>query len=192
VVHLNTLFEKKLKMKLEKNIYLTIVFSLGVSTIISTLFTQSSIASTENNSGILPNKASIVTSNRTNLSKILYSQNLSEKNSSLSWSTEQPLQIAQEAYQGKASWYGPQFHGRMTANGEIFDSNQLTAAHPNLPFGTKVKVTNMVNGRSVVVRINDRGPFVQGRIIDVSAGAARLLNMISTGVANVQLEILGR
>jgi rare lipoprotein A len=191
-VYLNTLSEKKFKMKPKKNIFFTIVFSLGASTIISTLFTQSSIASTENNGRILQNKASIVASDRTNLSKILYNKNLSEKDSTLSWSTEQPLQIAQEAYQGQASWYGPQFHGRMTANGEIFDSNQLTAAHPNLPFGTKVKVTNMVNGRSVVVRINDRGPFVGGRIIDVSAGAARLLNMISTGVANVQLEILGR
>jgi rare lipoprotein A len=191
-VYLNTLFEKKFKMKPKKNIYLTIAFSLGASTIISTLFASSSIATTENNGDILQDKAAIITSDRTDLSKILYNQNLSENDSALSWSNEKPLQIAQEAYQGKASWYGPQFHGRMTANGEIFDSNQLTAAHPNLPFGTKVKVTNMVNGRSVVVRINDRGPFVGGRIIDVSAGAARLLNMISAGVANVQLEVLGR
>jgi rare lipoprotein A len=192
MVSLKTLFENKFKMKPKKNIYLTIVFSLGVSSIVGTLFTQSSVASTENNGDILHNNTSIVTSHQTNLSKILYNKNLSKINSSLSWSTEQPLQIAQEAYQGKASWYGPQFHGRMTANGEIFDSNELTAAHPNLPFGTKVKVTNVINGRSVIVRINDRGPFVKGRIIDVSAGAARLLNMINTGVASVQLEILNR
>jgi rare lipoprotein A len=101
-------------------------------------------------------------------------------------------QIAQGIFQGRASWYGPQFHGRRTANGEIFNSNDLTAAHRSLPFGTKVRVTNINNGRSVVVRINDRGPFIGGRIIDLSAGAARILNMVQSGVAPVQLEILGR
>lgn len=94
-------------------------------------------------------------------------------------------------YSGKASWYGPGFHGRRTANGEVFNSNDLTAAHPSLPFGTKVRVTNMNNGRSVVVRINDRGPFIGGRIIDLSAGAARSINMISSGVAPVRVEVLG-
>ena len=106
-------------------------------------------------------------------------------------SPSSPIQIAHQALRGQASWYGPKFHGRRTANGEIFNSNALTAAHRSLPFGTKVKVTNMSNGRSVVVRINDRGPFTKGRIIDLSAGAARVLNMINSGVAPVQLEILG-
>lgn len=92
---------------------------------------------------------------------------------------------------GMASWYGPGFHGRMSASGEIFDENALTAAHLYLPFGTQVRVTNLDNGNSVVVRINDRGPYTGGRIIDVSAAAAQNLGMINSGVAPVRLEILG-
>jgi rare lipoprotein A len=93
---------------------------------------------------------------------------------------------------GNASWYGPGFDGRLTANGETYDQQEMTAAHPHLEFGTKVKVTNLQNGRSVVVRINDRGPFIRDRIIDLSAAAARALNMISSGVAPVRLTILGQ
>lgn len=91
---------------------------------------------------------------------------------------------------GMASWYGPGFHGRRTANGERFNQNALTAAHKTLPFGTKVKVTNLRNGQSVVVRINDRGPFTRGRVIDLSAGAARVIGIHSSGVGNVALDIL--
>ncbi len=112
--------------------------------------------------------------------------------SEVNFSTSSPTQIARTVINGRASWYGPGFDGRRTANGEIYNSNGLTAAHRTLAFGTRVKVTNMNNGRSVVVRINDRGPFTKGRIIDVSAGAARRLNMINSGVAPVKLEILGR
>ncbi|ELS05359.1 rare lipoprotein A [Xenococcus sp. PCC 7305] len=102
------------------------------------------------------------------------------------------VEVANRAtYSGQASWYGPGFHGRRTANGEVFNSNALTAAHRSLPFGTKVRVTNVNNGRSVVVRINDRGPFSGGRIIDLSAGAARSINMINSGVAPVRVEVLG-
>ena len=93
---------------------------------------------------------------------------------------------------GKASWYGPGFHGRLTANGERYNQNAMTAAHRNLRFGTKVKVTNLNNGRSVIVRINDRGPFIKGRLIDVSAAAARSLNMIHSGVAPVKITVLGQ
>lgn len=92
---------------------------------------------------------------------------------------------------GMASWYGPGFHGRTSASGEIFDENALTAAHLYLPFGTQVRVTNLDNGNSVVVRINDRGPYTGGRIIDVSAAAAENLGMINSGVAYVRLDILG-
>jgi len=92
--------------------------------------------------------------------------------------------------QGWASWYGPGFHGNLTANGERYNQYEMTAAHRSLPFGTEVRVTNMNNGRSVVVRINDRGPFIGGRIIDLSAGAAEVIGMISSGVAPVQVEIL--
>ena len=93
---------------------------------------------------------------------------------------------------GEASWYGPGFHGRLTANGERYDQNAMTAAHKSLRFGTKVKVTNLNNGKSVIVRINDRGPYIDGRIIDVSAAAARSLDMISSGVAPVRVDILGQ
>jgi rare lipoprotein A len=93
---------------------------------------------------------------------------------------------------GVASWYGPGFHGRRTANGERFNQNGLTAAHRSLPFGTKVKVTNVNNGRSVVVRINDLGPYAKGRVIDLSAGAARVIGLINSGVAPVRIQVLGR
>ena len=91
---------------------------------------------------------------------------------------------------GYASWYGDPYHGRRAANGEIYDKHQLTAAHLTLPFDTVVKVVNLENGRSVVVRINDRGPFVKGRIIDLSQEAARQIAMIGPGTAMVRLEIL--
>ncbi len=92
--------------------------------------------------------------------------------------------------EGTASYYSTQFHGRKTANGETFNMHQLTAAHPSLPFGTCVKVTNMSNGKDVIVRINDRGPFVKGRIIDLSAGAAKKLGIIKSGTVPVKLEAL--
>ncbi len=92
---------------------------------------------------------------------------------------------------GLASWYGPGFDGNLSASGEIFDQNDLTAAHTELPFGTRVRVTNLDNGRSVIVRINDRGPYVSDRIIDLSTAAALVIGMLDTGVARVSLEILG-
>ena len=93
---------------------------------------------------------------------------------------------------GVASWYGPGFHGRPTASGEVFDQHELTAAHPSLPLGTRAMVTNLENGRAVEVRINDRGPFVDGRVIDLSYAAARSLGMIGPGTARVRIEVLGR
>jgi rare lipoprotein A len=91
---------------------------------------------------------------------------------------------------GHASWYGPGFSGRPTASGERFNPNDLTAAHRTLPFGTRVRVTYPRTGRSVIVRINDRGPFIRGRTIDLSAGAARQIGLYSSGVGQVQMEIL--
>ncbi len=93
---------------------------------------------------------------------------------------------------GMASWYGPGFNGRRSANGERYNQNNLTAAHRSLPFGTKVRVTNVRNGRSVIVRITDRGPHVRGRIIDLSAAAARIVGVMQSGVAPVSIEVLGR
>ena len=89
---------------------------------------------------------------------------------------------------GKASYYADKFHGRTTANGEKFNMHDITAAHKTLPFGTKVKVTNLKNNKSVVVRINDRGPYAKGRIIDLSKAAAKKIDMIADGVANVRIE----
>jgi rare lipoprotein A len=89
---------------------------------------------------------------------------------------------------GLASWYGPRFHGKRTASGEVFNQEKFTAAHPTLPWGSRVKVTNLANGKSVEVRINDRGPFVKDRIIDVSRAAARALGMVKSGVTTVQIE----
>lgn len=91
---------------------------------------------------------------------------------------------------GIASWYGPGFHGKRTANGEVFDTNELTAAHRTLQMPSLVRVTNLENGRSVVVRVNDRGPFSKGRVIDVSERAASLLGFKNQGTAKVRLEVM--
>jgi rare lipoprotein A len=91
---------------------------------------------------------------------------------------------------GEASWYGPGFFGNRTASGEVLRPGTLTAAHRSLPFGTRVRVTNLWNGRSTVVRINDRGPFHGGRIIDLAHGAASELGLTASGVAQVKLEVL--
>src|SRR4051794_10592650 len=99
-------------------------------------------------------------------------------------SASKPYQI------GKASWYGKQFHGRTTASGEPYDMFQFTAAHRQLPLGTLVKVTNLRNGRSVVVRVNDRGPVPRTRIIDLSYGAARMIGLPGYGLQAVRLDVV--
>ena len=91
---------------------------------------------------------------------------------------------------GMASWYGPNFHGKMTANGEIFDKYELTAAHKTLQMPSIVRVTNLENGRSIIVRVNDRGPFSKGRIIDLSERAAEMLDFKHKGVAKVKIQVL--
>jgi rare lipoprotein A len=91
---------------------------------------------------------------------------------------------------GYASWYGRSHQGRRTTSGEIYDMNKLTAAHPALPMGTRLLVTNLSNGRSVTVRVNDRGPFVDGRIVDLSYAAARELGAVEVGVVPVRVEVL--
>jgi rare lipoprotein A len=91
---------------------------------------------------------------------------------------------------GLASWYGPNFHGKTTANGERYNMLALTAAHRSLPFGTYVRVSNLANGRTLVVRINDRGPFVRGRILDLSYAAAKILDITRAGVVKVRLRIM--
>ena len=93
--------------------------------------------------------------------------------------------------EGIASWYGPGFHGKTTANGERYNQYAMTAAHKLLPLGTKVRVTHLGNGKSVIVRVNDRGPFVEDRVIDLSRTAATRLNMLGTGTARVRIQSLG-
>jgi rare lipoprotein A len=92
--------------------------------------------------------------------------------------------------EGLASWYGPYFHGRLTATGEIYDQNELTAAHPSLPFDTYLKVRNLENDNTVIVRINDRGPYIEGRTLDLSKGAARCLNSLEPGVVPYEATIM--
>lgn len=92
---------------------------------------------------------------------------------------------------GVASWYGDAFHGRLTANGEVFDMTAITAAHPTLPLPSLVRVTNLNDGRSIVVRVNDRGPFVDGRLIDLSRAAAQQLGIMRLGIARVRVQYLG-
>jgi rare lipoprotein A len=98
----------------------------------------------------------------------------------------QPIKV----WVGNASWYGPGFNGKKTANGERFNSESLTAAHPNLPFGSWVRVVNTRNGKFEVVRINDRGPYQEGREIDVSYRVARKIGLINSGVSQVRLELM--
>jgi rare lipoprotein A len=101
--------------------------------------------------------------------------------------------LAYRAYEeaGDASWYGDYFHGRLTANGETFDMNKLTAAHPTMPLPSFVEVTNLDNGKKVVLRVNDRGPFAKGRILDVSKRAAEVLGFKIAGTARVNIKMLG-
>lgn len=96
----------------------------------------------------------------------------------------------QRSWIGLSSWYGEDFHGKKTANGEIFDMHSLTAAHKTLPLGTQIRVTNLENNRSVVVRVNDRGPYVEGRILDLSYGAAKALGFENMGTAKVHIQVI--
>lgn len=92
--------------------------------------------------------------------------------------------------QGKASWYGPKFHGRPTSNGEVFDMYGMTAAHKELPMNTLLRVKNLENGKEITVRINDRGPFITGRIIDLSYAAAKALNMVRSGIVQTEISVI--
>lgn len=98
--------------------------------------------------------------------------------------------LAKQASTGHASYYGQGFAGQLTASGEIFHPSELTAAHKTLPFGTRVRVTNLANGEHVIVRINDRGPYVGTRIIDLSRRAAEVIGMVDSGVAHVRVQVL--
>jgi rare lipoprotein A len=101
-----------------------------------------------------------------------------------------PDTVPEWVQQGPVSWYGPGFQGRRTANGETFDTHDLTMAHRSLEFGSEVRVTNLENGRNVVVRVNDRGPYVRGRVADLSQAAASELGFVDDGVVKARIELL--
>ena len=132
------------------------------------------------------------TANRNNIRRsperdgIIYLDDYDKKNSDNRVASQSRKHIER----GKASYYGDKFHGRKIASGEIFDQNNLTAAHPTHKFNTVVKVTNLVNHKSVIVRINDRGPYAKNRIIDLSKAAAKKIDMISAGVVEVSVEVI--
>ena len=106
----------------------------------------------------------------------------------------EPMRTVDTGWQqeGEASWYGPGFHGRQTASGEVYDMEAMTAAHNQLPFGSRIRVLNLDNGRETQVRINDRGPFARGRVLDLSRAAAREIGMLGPGTARVRIEVLER
>jgi len=110
---------------------------------------------------------------------------------SVTYAFNQPSQLPlnTRVITSKASWYGPGFHGRKTANGETYNMNGISAAHKTLPFGTWLRVTNLKNNQRLFVRVNDRGPYIDGREIDLSLGAAKSLDMLDQGVAKVKIEI---
>ena len=115
----------------------------------------------------------------------------SKKNSQKKKENKKPLfNKSKKIYKGISSYYGPNFHGKLTANGEIFDMYGITAAHKEIPFNTIVRVTNENNGKTQIIRINDRGPYVDGRILDCSFGAAKKLGFVSEGTAPVKIEII--
>ena len=172
-------YQKKLKF-ISLTVLLTVLNTSG----------NSSIAEAKSNKKAkLSPKISVLSTAKNQSSINLFNNNLTTKEPII---PQQEQKIIANSFSGRASWYGPGFHGRRTANGEVFNQNALTAAHPSLTFGTKVKVTNLNNGRSVIVRINDRGPYAGGRVIDLSTAAARSLKMIRSGVARVKVTVLGR
>src|SRR5438105_6821320 len=111
---------------------------------------------------------------------------------SINGRTYTPVENAAYRAEGMASWYGPDFHGRQTANGEVYDMHSISAAHPTMPLPSYARGSNLDNGRSIVVRVNDRGPYVRNRIIDLSIGTAKALDFYGHGVARVRVEYVGR
>ncbi|QSQ08942.1 Endolytic peptidoglycan transglycosylase RlpA [Koleobacter methoxysyntrophicus] len=107
-----------------------------------------------------------------------------------SYYPERIIETTNREFEAVASWYGPGFHGKRTASGEVYNQYELTAAHRTLPFGTRVRVTNTINNKSTVVRINDRGPYIPGRGLDISYGAAKEIGLLEAGIARVKIEIL--
>lgn len=129
-------------------------------------------------------------SSRSSRSYIKKQQSSPIKKSKLIPVTKNPKLSYRQSWHGTASYYGKKFHGKKTANGEIYNMYAFTAAHKTLPLGTMVKVTNIANKKSIIVKINDRGPYIQGRIIDLSYAAAKKLDYVGNGTAEVKIKVL--
>ena len=114
----------------------------------------------------------------------------SKKNKTAKKFTKKSKDDKKTIYKGVSSYYGPKFHGNLTANGEVYDMYGVTAAHKTLPFNTVARVTNLDNNKSLILRINDRGPYIDGRILDCSYGAAKKLGFLKEGTANVEIRII--
>ena len=123
-------------------------------------------------------------------SKAVTNTSKSSSNSNRRYSSKSNSKIRNDVITGISSWYGPNFHGKLTANGEVFDQYGVTAAHKTLPLGTVARVTNLDNNKSVILRINDRGPYVGDRILDCSYGAAKKLGFIAQGTTKVRIELI--
>jgi len=123
-------------------------------------------------------------------SKTVTNASKSSSNSNRRYSSKSNSKIRNDVITGISSWYGPNFHGKLTANGEVFDQYGVTAAHKTLPLGTVVRVTNLDNDKSIILRINDRGPYVGDRVLDCSYGAAKKLDFMKKGTANVEIRVI--
>ena len=130
------------------------------------------------------------TSPKNKASKSAKNTSKSSPNDYRRYSSNSNSKIKNDIITGISSWYGPNFHGKLTANGEVFDQYGVTAAHKTLPLGTVVRVTNLENDKSVILRINDRGPYVDDRVLDCSYGAAKKLDFMEEGTANVKIRII--
>ena len=130
------------------------------------------------------------TSSKNKVTKSTNNTSKSSANDNRRYSSNSNSKIRNDVIIGIASWYGPNFHGKLTANGEVFDQYGVTAAHKTLPLGTVVRVTNLDNDKSIILRINDRGPYVGDRVLDCSYGAAKKLDFMKTGTANVEIRII--
>ena len=139
---------------------------------------------------ILTMSLSSIAATKKTATKKTTSKNTTAKKTTTKKATSKKTTASKTYQTGIASFYGGKWHGRKTANGEIFNTNSLTAAHKTLPFNTRVKVTNLSNGKSVIVRINNRGPYIKGRIIDLSTAAFTSIESRNKGITRVKLEIV--
>lgn len=135
-------------------------------------------------------KTNIVPTNEKQFVEFAKADTIEDRADTINTELEDFVNKSAEVATGVVSWYGDKFHGRKTASGEVYDKNELTAAHKTLPFGTKIRVTNIKNGKSVVVEINDRGPYAKARVLDLSKAAFNEIGHVNSGIMQVEYEVL--